>query len=132
MRDFPQNIRAPKESHPHWGWVPPTLGQTQHCNVLHATYLKTSEEQRKVIHTGVGYPPHSVKLNTITCYTRLSSKRPSNDGRSTTPGLGTPQHSVKPNTIMCYVRLAAKHLSTEGKSSTMGLGTPHTRSNSTL
>ena len=39
------------------GWVPPLLGQIQHCNVLHATYRKTSEQRRKVIHTGIGYPP---------------------------------------------------------------------------
>ena len=44
------------EGHPHRGWVTPALGQTQHYNALHSTYLKTSEQQQKVIHTGVGYP----------------------------------------------------------------------------
>ena len=110
----------------------PTLGQTQHCNVLRAICRRTSEHRRKVIHTGVGYPPHSVKLNTVTCYARFAAEHPSTEGKSSTPGLGTPQHSVKLNTVTCYARLGAKHPNTEGKSSTPGLGTPHTRSNSTL
>ena len=50
-------IDARKNLDPHWDWVPPTLGQTQHYNVLCATYHKTSEQGRQVIHTGVGYKP---------------------------------------------------------------------------
>ena len=68
VHDLPQNIRSTTEGHPHRGWVPSTLGQTQHCNVLCTTYLKTSEQQQKVIHIRVGYPPHSVKLNTVMRY----------------------------------------------------------------
>ena len=90
MCDLSQNIRATMEGDPHRGWVPPTLDQTQHCNVLRATYLKTSEQRRKVDHTGVGYPPHSIILNTVTCYMRLFSKHPSTEGKSSTPRLGTP------------------------------------------
>ena len=64
-RDLPENIQATTQGQPHRGWVPPALGQTQHYNVLHTAYLKTSGQRWKVIHTGVGYPPHLVKLNTI-------------------------------------------------------------------
>ena len=63
------------------GWVHPPLGQIQHCNVLRATYRKTSEQRRKVIHTGIGYPPLSVKFDTVTCYVRLTAKHPSKGGR---------------------------------------------------
>ena len=71
----------------------------------------------------VGYPPHSVKLNTIMCHVCLTAKHPSNDGRSPTPGLGTP-HWVKLNSITCYEGLTTKHLSNDGMPSTLGLGTP--------
>ena len=66
------------EGHSHRGWVPPTLNQTQHCNVLHIAYLKTSKQRQKVIHIWVGYSPCSVKLNTVMYYTQLTSKHPSN------------------------------------------------------
>ena len=97
------------------GWVHPHLGQIQHCNVLHATYRKTSEQQCKVIHTGIGYPPLSVKFNTVTCYARLTAKHPSNGARSSTPGLGNPPLSVKFDTVTCYARLTAKHPSKGGR-----------------
>ena len=96
---------------------------------VHATYLKTSEQRRKVSHTGVGYPPHSVKLNTVTCYVRLTAKHPTNDEGQPHRGW-VPPHSVKLNTVMCYARLTSKHPSNDARSATPGLGTPHTRSNS--
>ena len=76
------------EGHPHRGWVPSPLGQTQHCYVLRTTfYLKTSEQRRRVTQTGVGYsPPHSVKLNIVTRYVRLTEKHLSNNKRSSTRG----------------------------------------------
>ena len=39
------------EGHPHQGWVTPTLGETQHCNMLWATYRKTPEQLQKAIDT---------------------------------------------------------------------------------
>ena len=89
--------------------------------MLRATCRRTSEQRRKVIHTGVGYPPpHSMILNTVTCYARLSSKHPSTEGKSSTRGSlvhtvtwrdfpqnvrvtteGHPPHSVKLNTVTC-------------------------------
>ena len=71
-----------------WGCCAP-----KSINVLRATYRKTSEQRRKVIHTGIGYPPLSVKFSTVTCYARLTAKHPSNGARSSTPGLGTPSRS---------------------------------------
>ena len=57
---------------------------------------------------GLGTPPW-VKFNTVTCYTPLTAKHPSNGARSSTPGLGTPPLSVKFDTVTCYARLTAKH-----------------------
>ena len=59
----------------------PTLSKTRHCNVLRATYCKTFEKRLKVVYTGVGYPLHSMKLNTVMCYVQLTTKYSSNEGK---------------------------------------------------
>ena len=109
------------------GWVPSTLGQTQHCNMLCRAYLKTSEQRQRIIHNGVGYPPHSVKLNTAMYYVRLVARHLSNDKMSSTPGVGYHPHSVKLNIVTPYTWLTSKNPSNDGRSSTGGLGTLHTR-----
>ena len=90
------------EGHPHWGWISSTLGQTQYCNVLRATYLKTFEQWQRITHTGIGYPPHSVKLHTVMRYVWLTKKHPSNNRRSSKWGLGNPP-SVQLSTISGHV-----------------------------
>ena len=64
MRDLPQNIRATTQGQPHRGWVPPPLGRTQHCNVLRATYLKTSEKRQRLSTPGLG-TPHTRSNSTL-------------------------------------------------------------------
>ena len=81
------------KGNPHRDWVSSTLGQTQHCNVLRTTYRKASKQGLKVIHIGVGYPTHSVKLNTIMCYAQLTTKHSSNDWRMSTSGWVNPSQS---------------------------------------
>ena len=66
------------------------LGETQHCGVLGTTYRKTFEQRQKVVHTSVGQTPHSIKLNTVMCYARLTAKHWSDDGRLSTQVLGSP------------------------------------------
>ena len=85
-RDLPQNSWATKDGRSHW--VTPMLDETQHYNVLCETYHKPFKQRWKVVHTGVGQPPHSIKLNTVMCYVRLTAKHSSNDGRLSTPRLG--------------------------------------------
>ena len=51
MRDLLQNIQATMEGRPHRCWVTPTHSETQHYNMLGATYCKTSEQLQKVINT---------------------------------------------------------------------------------
>ena len=97
MRGLPQNIQATIEGHSHQGWVPPTLGQTQHYNMLRTIYLKAPEQQQKVIHTGVGDPP----LGQTQHYNALRvdyPKTPEQQRRSSTPRLGTP-HSRSNSTL---------------------------------
>ena len=90
LHDLPQNIQATTEGRLYWGWVTPTIGETQHCNMLCATHHKTFKQRWKIVHTKVGYPTHLMKLNTIICYVWFTTKLSSNDRRSFTPGLGKP------------------------------------------
>ena len=64
-RDLQQNIRATTQGQPHRGWVPPhSGGQTQHCSVLRAAYLKTSEQRRRSSTPGLG-TPHTRSNSTL-------------------------------------------------------------------
>ena len=87
---YGENIWATTERSSAMGLGTPTLGQTQHYNVLRATYHQTSEPTTEGHPHGIGYPSLSVKLNTVTCYARLTTKHPSNDRSSSATGLGTP------------------------------------------
>ena len=86
-RNLPQNIWATTKGCPHQCSVTPTLSETRHYNMLHATYYKILERRRKVVHWG-WVTPHSVKLNAVACYTRLTTKHQSNYGRSCHPQRG--------------------------------------------
>ena len=98
MHDLLQNIRATRNViHTRVGYPPP-LGQTHQWNVLRVTCCKKSKQALKVIHIGIGYPPHSVKLNTVMCCVQIATKHLSKDGKSSISGLGAP-HTQSNSTL---------------------------------